>query len=123
VLAVLIADDDEAFRELLKTLILEAGFTVVGEARNGQEAVALTDELEPDVVTMDLDMPVMDGATAIAEIHSRRVTPIVIVSGSELPALNPADGDGGPCWNLSKSDIDCELPRFLNAFLRRSEPD
>lgn len=66
---VLIADDHTIVREGLATL-LEAfpDLTLAGEAANGQEAVQLYSELNPDVVLMDLMMPVMDGVTAIREI-------------------------------------------------------
>ncbi len=52
-------------------LALDAGLEVIGEANNGAQAVALVEQLQPDVVLMDLVMPVMDGVTAIREIKSR----------------------------------------------------
>lgn len=55
----LLADDQDIFRRgLVALLSLEADITVVGEAKNGQEAIALTDKLQPDVILMDVRMPI-----------------------------------------------------------------
>ena len=63
---ILIVDDSTFFRRRIKQ-ILEADpdLEVVGEAKNGQEALRLVASLRPDVVTMDIEMPVMDGITAV----------------------------------------------------------
>ena len=67
---VLIADDHSVVRMGLVALLgAKAGFDVVGEASNGEEAVEVAKRLKPDVVVMDLMMPVKDGAEATAEIH------------------------------------------------------
>ena len=68
----LIVDDHGVVRVGLKMfLALDAGLEVVGEAENGREAVAAVERLKPDVVLMDLLMPVMDGVSAIREIKRR----------------------------------------------------
>lgn len=61
---VLIVDDHGLFRDGLRSLLESRGLTVVGEAQNGQEAVALAPTLQPDIVLMDLTMPVMSGLEA-----------------------------------------------------------
>jgi two-component system, NarL family, response regulator LiaR len=72
VIRVLLADDHAVVRQGLKMfLALDAGLEVVGEANNGREAVELVERLRPDVVLMDLVMPVLDGISAIQEIKSR----------------------------------------------------
>lgn len=65
---VLITDDTAFMRMTLKNVIEKNGYDVVGEAGDGEEAVALYGELKPDMVTMDITMPKMDGITAIKEI-------------------------------------------------------
>jgi two-component system, chemotaxis family, protein-glutamate methylesterase/glutaminase len=80
---VLVADDSDTARALL-TAVLRAdpAVQVVGEARDGAEAVELTQALRPDVVTMDIHMPRLDGFAATKEIMITAPTPIVIVTGS-----------------------------------------
>lgn len=65
---VLITDDTAFMRMTLRNVIEKNGYTVVGEAADGEEAVTLYKELKPDMVTMDITMPKMDGITAIKEI-------------------------------------------------------
>lgn len=68
---ILLADDQALFREALRMLISsQPDLEVVGEAANGQEAIKLADSLRPNVVLMDLQMPVMDGVAATRHLHS-----------------------------------------------------
>jgi two-component system chemotaxis response regulator CheY len=68
---VLIVDDAAFMRMMLKDILTKNGLEVVGEAVNGADAVAKYKELQPDVVTMDITMPEMDGITAVKEIRSQ----------------------------------------------------
>src|SRR3954451_4327321 len=78
---VLIADDSAFMRKVLHSILLaEPGFEVVGEARDGREAVTQTEALKPDVVTMDINMPHLDGLQATEQIMSTNPRPIVVVS-------------------------------------------
>lgn len=80
---VLIADDMAATRENLKKLLsFDGGFVVAGEAENGKEAVALAKRLKPDIVLMDINMPVMGGieATRVISVEMAMTTAVVIVS-------------------------------------------
>ncbi|WP_006786466.1 chemotaxis-specific protein-glutamate methyltransferase CheB [Thiorhodospira sibirica] len=78
---VVLADDSAIARGMLRFIFEEdGGFEVVGEALNGQDAVRLAKEQHPDLITMDLEMPVMSGFDAIREIMCSRAVPILVVS-------------------------------------------
>jgi len=65
---VLIVDDAAFMRMMIKDILTKNGYEVVGEADNGAKAIEKYQELEPNLVTMDITMPVMDGITAVKEI-------------------------------------------------------
>lgn len=80
-LKVLIVDDSHFFQHRLRDIINEhPDLTVVGIAGNGREAVEMAERLQPDVITMDYEMPVMDGVTAVRQIMARRRVPILMFS-------------------------------------------
>ena len=80
---VLVCDDSATSRALLVEILSGGtGVQVVGQARDGLEAVALTQKLRPSVVTMDLRMPRLDGLAATKQIMIETPTPVVIVTGS-----------------------------------------
>src|SRR5450759_1668003 len=77
---VLIADDEAVIRMDLREMLTEEGHEVVGEARDGSEAVALARTLTPDVIFMDVKMPGVDVIAAAGEICSERIAPVVMVT-------------------------------------------
>jgi len=78
---VLVVDDSGFFRRRIAEILdSDPGIEVAGSAENGEEAVACARELEPDVITMDIEMPVMDGITAVRRIMSERPCPILMFS-------------------------------------------
>jgi len=78
---VLVVDDSRFFRKRIEEILkADSGIEVVGFAVNGQEAVDMALELTPDVITMDVEMPIMDGITAVRKIMQRRPMPILMFS-------------------------------------------
>jgi two-component system, chemotaxis family, protein-glutamate methylesterase/glutaminase len=76
----LIVDDSALMRRLLNTVFQAEGDFTIRQARNGMEAVAINNEFRPDVVTLDINMPEMDGITALSLIMAERPVPVVMVS-------------------------------------------
>lgn len=82
----LLVDDNTLFRQGLRMLLGSHGVSVIGEAPNGRDAVRLAVELQPDVVVMDTDMPVMDGIEATSRICSAPGGPTVLVLAAAVSA-------------------------------------
>lgn len=76
---VLIVDDAAFIRMKLRQLLEKNNFEVVGEAENGKEALSLIRELRPDIVTLDITMPVMNGIECMSEIKKMDYMPTVIM--------------------------------------------
>ena len=86
---VLIVDDSTFVRKRLKEIIeSDPTMQVVGEAKDGKEGVSLAASLHPDVITMDVEMPVMDGITAVKEIMAKTPTPILMFSSLTFEGAN-----------------------------------
>jgi len=86
-LRVLVTEDSVVARALLVSIInRDPGLEVVGEARDGEQAVKLAAELKPDVITMDVHMPKLDGLEATRRVMAETPTPIVVIS-----AIDPKD--------------------------------
>jgi DNA-binding NarL/FixJ family response regulator len=84
---ILIADDHTLFRDSLRSLLASRGFEVVGDAREGREAVELARRLQPDIVLMDLAMPGLDGLAATRLISAELPqVKVVILTGSDEDA-------------------------------------
>src|SRR5271169_2094683 len=78
---VLVVDDSAFMRKVLETILnSDDQLQVVGQAKDGREAVTLAESLKPDVITMDINMPHVDGLQATAQIMTTNPRPIVIVS-------------------------------------------
>jgi two-component system, response regulator PdtaR len=91
-----VADDHELLRSALVALLDQAGFDVVGQAADGVDAVALVKALEPDVVLMDLRMPILGGLDAARLIKDARpATQVVLLTAFESPALEQQAEEAG----------------------------
>lgn len=74
---ILIVDDHPVARDAIRALLEQHFLRVCGEAQNGREAITLVSDLKPDIVLLDVNMPVMDGLSAAREI--RRIAPATII--------------------------------------------
>ena len=92
----LVVDDHDMLREALVELLLQAGFEVVGEAADGADAVALAKQLEPEVVLMDLRMPVLGGLDATRLIKDAcPATQVVLLTAFGSPAIQRQAEEAG----------------------------
>ena len=102
----LLVDDDDNFVDALRAVLAaDARFDVVGRARDGVEAVRLAVELEPHVVSMDVNMPRMDGLTATRLITaSRPAVRVIVCSGSTCDDPGAEARDAGAAGYVAKSE-------------------
>ena len=97
---VLVAEDDDAFAEIT-TLLLQRSerIEVIGRARDGKEALAMADALGPDVVVMDLDMPILGGVEATRLVVERGDARVVVLTGSDIAGdIHLAKGAGAAAY-------------------------
>ena len=100
---VMVADDHVRFREALVAALELDGFQVVGQAADGADAVALAKQLRPDVIVMDLSMPVLNGLDATRLVRDALpCTPVVVFSAFTGPELEQAALDAGATAYLAK---------------------
>lgn len=92
---VLVAEDEAIIRLDLAEMLGEAGYDVVGQAGDGEQAVAMALELKPDIVIMDVKMPVMDGITAAEQIGKSRICPVVMLTAFSQTELVERARDAG----------------------------
>jgi DNA-binding NarL/FixJ family response regulator len=99
---ILIADDHTLFRDSLRSLLTSHGFEIVGEARDGSEAIELTRRLQPDIVLMDLSMPGLDGlsATRLISAEMPQVKVIVLTASDDDAKLFEAIKSGAQGYLL-----------------------
>ncbi|MDR0592669.1 MAG: response regulator [Bifidobacteriaceae bacterium] len=119
---VVVAEDEALIRLDAVEILREAGFDVVGEAANGEEAVKLAQELRPDVVVMDIKMPVMDGLTAAEKIGQERLAPVVMLTAFSQRELVERAKDVGAMAFVVKPFTDADLlPAIEIAIARHDE--
>lgn len=94
-LRVLLAEDEALIRLDLAEMLTDTGYEVVGQASNGEEAVSLADSLQPDLIIMDVKMPVMDGLTAAETIGEKRICPVIMLTAFSQKELVERARDAG----------------------------
>ena len=106
---VLIAEDEALIRLDLREMLVEEGYDVVGEAGDGETAVRLAEEHRPDLVILDIKMPIMDGLAAAEKIAGGRLAPVVILTAfSQRELVERARAAGAMAYLVKpfqKSDL------------------
>jgi two-component system, response regulator PdtaR len=128
-LRVLIAEDEALIRLDLREMLVEEGYEVCAEASDGEDAVRLAEQSRPDLVILDIKMPVMDGLAAAEKIAGDRLAPVVILTAfSQRDLVERASAAGAMAYLVKpfqKSDlvpaIEIAVSRF--AQLRALEDD
>ncbi|GAA1777755.1 response regulator [Streptomonospora arabica] len=119
---VVIAEDEALIRLDLKEMLEEDGYAVVGEAGDGETAIRLAGEHRPDLVILDIKMPVLDGLSAAERIAAERIAPVVILTAFSQRELVERARDAGAMAYLvkpfSKSDL---VPAIEMAVSRYAE--
>lgn len=115
---VLVVDDSALMRAIIKEVLKEANIGIAGEVGDGRKAVAAAEELEPDLIIMDFNMPLMNGLEATRAIMEKRPVPIVIFSNEMDAQLSFQALQAGAAEVLAKPDIDqFNDPSFIKVFL------
>ncbi len=105
----MIAEDEALIRLDLKEMLEEEGYQIAGEAGDGERAVELASELRPDLVILDVKMPVLDGITAAERIAVNRVCPVVILTAFSQRELVERARDAGAMAYLVKPFTKADL--------------
>ncbi|MDR2280385.1 MAG: response regulator [Gordonia sp. (in: high G+C Gram-positive bacteria)] len=116
---VVVAEDDSLIRLDLVEMLREEGYDVVGEAPNGQVAVDLTEALDPDLVIMDVKMPVRDGIDAASEIAARRLAAVVMLTAFSQREFVEKARDAGAMAYLVKPFNQADLVPAIEVALSR----
>lgn len=119
---VLIAEDEALIRLDLKEMLVEEGYEVVGEAGDGQRAIELAEELHPDLVILDVKMPVLDGLAAAERIAGDRIAPVVILTAfSQRDLVERARSAGAMAYLVKPFQKKDLLPTIEMAVSRFAE--
>ncbi|MBQ8919319.1 MAG: response regulator [Acidaminococcaceae bacterium] len=121
VLRVLIADDEALLRLDLREMLEEAGHTVVGEAENGKIALELAEKEKPDLVIMDVKMPVMDGLAAAKIIGEKNAAPVLLLTAYSQQDIVKQATDSGVFAYLVKPIREEELFPAIEIAISRFE--
>ena len=101
-LRVLVVEDEALIRMDLAEMLADEGYDVVGQAGDGQQAVELAEQLRPDLVILDVKMPVLDGIAAAERIAGQRIAPVVMLTAFSQRELVERARDAGAMAYLVK---------------------
>ena len=108
-LRVVIAEDEALIRLDLKEMLEEEGYEVAGEAGDGQKALELASALKPDLVILDVKMPILDGISAAEQIAAKQMAPVVILTAFSQRELVERARDAGAMAYLVKPFTKADL--------------
>jgi response regulator NasT len=118
---VVIAEDEALIRMDLKEMLEEAGYAVVGEAGDGETAVRLAAELTPDLVVLDVKMPVLDGISAAERITADQLAPVLMLTAFSQRELVDRARDAGAMAYLVKPFQKADLVPAIEIAVARHE--
>ncbi|HYO85533.1 MAG TPA: response regulator [Dermatophilaceae bacterium] len=118
----MVAEDEALIRLDLAEMLTEAGFDVVGQVSDGEQAIALTRQLQPDLVIMDVKMPLLDGISAAVAIGRERLAPVVMLTAfSDKDLVERARDAGVMAYVVKPFTIDDLRPALDIALSRWGE--
>ena len=119
---VVVAEDEALIRLDLVELLEEHGYEIVGQASDGEEAVRLANELEPDLIVMDVKMPKMDGITAADKIAEDRICAVIMLTAfSQRDLIKRAKEAGAMAYVVKPFDASDVIPAIEIAMARFAE--
>ncbi|WP_250572761.1 ANTAR domain-containing response regulator [Nonomuraea sediminis] len=118
---VVIAEDEALIRLDLKEMLQEEGYVVAGEAGDGEQAIQLATELRPDLIILDVKMPVLDGISAAERIVADRIAPCLILTAFSQRDLVERARDAGAMAYLVKPFTKSDLVPAIEMAVSRHE--
>ena len=119
-LRVLVAEDESLIRMDVVATLSEAGFEVVGEASDGEEALLLAEQMKPDVVVMDIKMPKLDGISAAEKLSEAKI-PVVLLTAFSQTELVARATEAGAMAFITKPFKPADLIPAIQIAIARSE--
>lgn len=119
-LRVLVAEDESLIRMDVVATLSEAGFEVVGEASDGEEALSLAEQLKPDVVVMDIKMPKLDGISAAEKLSEAKIPVVLLTAFSQTELVTRATEAGAMAF-ITKPFKPADLIPAIQIAIARSE--
>jgi len=116
---VVVAEDEAVIRLDIVEMLREVGYDVVGEAADGESAIRLAEELRPDLVVMDIKMPILDGIAAAERIAKARIAPVVLLTAFSQKELVERARDAGAMAYVVKPFTSADLIPALEIALSR----